>query len=75
MICCKEQTPCGGFFDYDTKSEKLEEVERELEDPEIWNNPERAQQLGKERSLLSSIVGGLDNLKNRLSVRTFYTCT
>ncbi len=67
MICCKEQTPCGGFFDYDTKSEKLEEVERELEDPEIWNNPERAQQLGKERSLLSSIVGGLDNLKNGLT--------
>ena len=67
MICCKEQTPCGGFFDYDTKSEKLEEVERELEDPEIWNNPERAQKLGKERSLLSSIVSGLDNLKNGLT--------
>ena len=40
----------GGIFDYDTKRERLEEVTRELENPNVWDNPERAQQLGKERA-------------------------
>ena len=30
----------GGIFDYDAKRERLEEVERELENPDIWNDPE-----------------------------------
>jgi peptide chain release factor 2 len=31
-------------------------VSRELEDPHIWNNPERAQELGRERSRLEEVV-------------------
>ena len=38
----------GGIFDYDAKSERLEEVNRELENPDIWNDSERAQALGRE---------------------------
>jgi peptide chain release factor 2 len=37
-------------------------VNRELEDPAIWNNPEYAQNLGRERSLLAQVVETLDNL-------------
>ena len=51
----------GGIFDYAENREKLEEVRLELEDPEVWNNPERAQNLGKERARLEAIVEGLDN--------------
>ena len=36
-------------------------MQRELEDPAIWANPERAQALGKERSQLESIVNTLKN--------------
>lgn len=36
--------------------EKLEEVTRELEQPDIWNKPERAQQLGQERASLEAVV-------------------
>ena len=36
----------GGIFDYDGKAERLTEVLRELEDPAVWNKPERAQELG-----------------------------
>src|SRR5205814_617028 len=36
-------TPYGGFFEYDHKKERLEEVGRELEDPTVWTKPERAQ--------------------------------
>ncbi len=48
--------PCGGIFDCDSKEERLVEVERELEAPDVWDNPERAQALGKERATLQAIV-------------------
>ncbi|WP_349254590.1 peptide chain release factor 2 [Marinospirillum sp.] len=51
-----------GYLDYDEKKERLEEVTRELEQPDIWNEPERAQALGKERSSLEVIVTTLDTL-------------
>ncbi len=53
----------GGTFDYDAKRERLEEVSRELEQPEIWNEPERAQALGKERSNLEAVVDTVDKLE------------
>lgn len=56
----------GGFFDYDARRERLEEVERELEDPTIWNDPERAQALGRERSTLDKTVNGIRNLTDGL---------
>jgi peptide chain release factor 2 len=45
----------------------LQEVERELEQPGIWNTPDRAQELGRERAKLEQVVGGLDRLKRGLS--------
>ena len=51
----------GGIFDYDQKREQLEEVMLELENPDIWSNPERAQQLGKEKAGLEAVVSGLDH--------------
>jgi peptide chain release factor 2 len=52
--------PFGGFFEYDTKRERLEEVGRELEDPKVWSDPARAQELGRERARLSADVGEID---------------
>ena len=46
----------GGIFDYDEKASKLEEVNRALEDPAVWNNAERAQELGKEKRQLEDVV-------------------
>jgi peptide chain release factor 2 len=40
----------------------LEEVERELEHPDVWNDPERAQALGRERSMLDKTVNGIRSL-------------
>ena len=59
--------PLGGIFDYDDKKERLTEVLRELEDPEIWNNPDNAQALGKERSTLENIVVVIDDLVANLN--------
>ncbi|WP_310149231.1 peptide chain release factor 2 [Luteimonas sp. 3794] len=55
-----------GFLDYDARRERLEEVERELEDPTIWNDPERAQALGRERSTLDKTVNGIRSLTEGL---------
>jgi peptide chain release factor 2 len=44
----------------------LQEVLRELEDPAIWGNPERAQQLGKERVQLENIVKSIQVLSGSL---------
>ena len=53
----------GGFFDYADKKDRLEEVVLNLEDPDLWNNPEHAQALGQERTSLEAIVHGLDGLE------------
>jgi peptide chain release factor 2 len=52
----------GGIFDYDTKKERLEEVTRELEQPSVWDDPPKAQALGKERAALEQVIETLDNL-------------
>jgi len=56
----------GGIFDYDAKKERLEEVNAELEQPDVWNEPERAQALGKERSALEAVVETLDQMSQGL---------
>ena len=50
----------GGFFEYDLKKERFEEVARELEDPTVWSNPASAQELGRERARLAGAVGEID---------------
>lgn len=52
----------GGTFDYDAKKEQLEEVNAELEQPAVWNEPERAQALGKSRAALEAVVETIDQL-------------
>ena len=56
----------GGIFDYATKQERLVEVERELEQPDVWNNPDNAQALGKERSSLEGVVKTIDAMETGL---------
>ncbi len=60
-------TRLGGFFDYPAKQERLEEVNRELENPDVWNDPERAQDLGRERARLDTFVGGIRKLNQGLA--------
>ncbi len=54
----------GGIFDYDLKKERLAEVELDLGEPSVWENPERAQALGRERSSLEMVVKTIDDLDN-----------
>ncbi len=52
----------GGIFDYAHKKERLTEVELELGQPDVWEDPDRAQALGKERSSLELVVKTIEDL-------------
>jgi peptide chain release factor 2 len=56
----------GGIFDFETKQQRLEEVSQLLEDPNIWNDNERSQKLGKEKRELEFIVGTLTDVGSGL---------
>ena len=57
----------GGIFDFDAKHRKLEDVNAGLEDPAVWNDPKRAQELGKEKKALEGVVLVLERLGTDLA--------
>ncbi len=57
----------GGIFDYDAKYERLRTVNASLEDPSVWNDPKKAQELGKEKKSLDSVVLTLQKLTTELA--------
>ena len=56
----------GGIFDFAAREERLEEVQRELEVPDVWNDPERAQALGRERAQLEAVVLNIRSIEGKL---------
>lgn len=57
----------GGIFDYDSKQERLAEVEHELAEPGVWDDQARAQDLGRERSSLELVVKTIEDLDKGVS--------
>lgn len=57
----------GGIFDYDNKNKRLIEISNALEDPKIWNDPQKTQSLNKERSQLEASIKQIDTLSNGLT--------
>jgi peptide chain release factor 2 len=57
----------GGIFDYDRKSHRLTEVNATLENPAVWNEPKRAQELGREKRSLEEVVNTIDHLTSNLA--------
>jgi peptide chain release factor 2 len=53
---------CGGIFDFDAKQTRLAIVSRELEDPAVWNDAQRAQDLGREKKALDDVVVRLESV-------------
>ena len=50
------------YMDYQGKKDRLEEVVGLSEDPDLWNDPKRAQEIGKERKILEGVVLTLDTI-------------
>ncbi len=64
---CRPVAPaCGGIFDYDTKHERLTVLNEILEDPKVWDDAKRAQDLGREKKTLEGIVLTLESVQQGL---------
>jgi peptide chain release factor 2 len=56
----------GGIFDFDAKQTRLNELTRLTEDPAIWSDNKRAQELGREKKMLEDIVITLETTGRQL---------
>ena len=60
---CRRAPICfGGIFDYVNRKDRLAEVELDLAEPDVWNDTDRAQALGRERASLELVVKTIENL-------------
>jgi len=57
---------CGGIFDYEAKTRRLEELVKLSEDPALWEDAKRAQEVGRERKTLEGIVVTLRDLDREM---------
>lgn len=55
------------IFDFDAKQEKLQEVNLELEQPEIWQNAEKAKKLNQDKKKLEIVVLAIIKLEQELN--------
>ena len=46
------------YLEYDVKKERLEEVQRELEDPEVWNKTTKSKNKKINHSLSTLVIVG-----------------
>lgn len=56
----------GGFFDFENKQTRLSELALLLEDPAIWNDSKRTEEIGREKKSLEDIVLTLELLDQQL---------
>ena len=53
-------------MDHETAPHRLEEFNARVEDPNLWDNPEAAQKLMRERQLLVDALDGYESIKTEL---------
>src|ERR1700761_3337017 len=56
----------GGVFDWEPALRKLDELNARVEDPTLWDRPEAAQALMRERTRLANSVGAVQTLEREL---------
>ena len=57
---------CGGIFDWERALRRLEELDRLIEDPNLWDDAARAQQLMRERTRLAGQIERQRTLEKQL---------
>ena len=56
----------GGIFDFDTKLERLAQLNTALEDPSIWQDQQKSQEIGREKKALDNLVGLIQTLSQQI---------
>lgn len=57
----------GGFFDAPTKRARVEVLEKQISDPDFWNDSEKAQKIVQERSRLDRALEGQAKFETAVS--------
>jgi peptide chain release factor 2 len=63
QACAAVSLNCGGIFDVDAKEARLKEIGSALEDPKVWDDPKRAQELGREKKTSEQVVDTMHRLE------------
>ncbi|MDR0771347.1 MAG: peptide chain release factor 2 [Burkholderiales bacterium] len=50
------------YLDFDVKAARLKTVDEAMQNPAIWDDPQKAQELGREKKLLDNVVASLTRL-------------
>ena len=58
---------CGGTFDWDNALGRLGELNQRAEDPNLWQDQERAQRVLRERTRLDKAIGDVRALEQQLA--------
>ncbi len=53
---------CGGIFDFDAATTELANIQESIEDPTLWDDTKRAQQLLKRKDVLQGSIESIVNL-------------
>lgn len=56
----------GGVFDWDVALRKLDELNARVEDPTLWDNPDEAQAVSRDRSRLEAQIGAVRAMEQGL---------
>jgi len=62
MISVSAAVRLGGTFDFDNQLDRLNQLRQELEDPDVWSDPKKAEALGRERARLEAMLLPLDKV-------------
>ncbi|HLR30414.1 MAG TPA: peptide chain release factor 2 [Paenalcaligenes sp.] len=54
------------YLDYDQKHNRLQVILAEFENPDLWSNPELAQELGREKKSIEDVVVEIDEIQQGL---------
>ena len=57
---------CGGIFDFGTAPQRLAELNKRAEDPNLWSNPQAAQKVMRQRQALEKAIAGHRKLEREL---------
>ena len=66
MKSAKRSLSSGGIFNWDQALERISELNALAEDPDLWNNPDNAQKLMRERTRLTASIDNYRELENSL---------
>ena len=57
----------GGTFDFDNQLDRLNQIKQDLEDPSVWEDPSKAESMGRERARLEAVLVPLESVGSGLA--------